>query len=69
MLSAVGVESEARLPFAGLHQLLRPVLDLTGRLPDPQRAAIDTAFGLSAGPPADLFRGRHRHRRGLVTTL
>jgi predicted ATPase len=31
VLSAVGVQSEARLPFAGLHQLLRPVLRLAER--------------------------------------
>lgn len=55
VLSTVGVESETRLLFAGLHQLVRPVLDLTDRLPGPQRAAIDTAFGLGTGPPADLF--------------
>jgi hypothetical protein len=33
VLSATGVEAEARLPFAGLHQLLRPVLPLAERLP------------------------------------
>jgi len=26
VLSATGIQAEARLPFAGLHQLLRPVL-------------------------------------------
>jgi hypothetical protein len=36
VLRANGVESEAELLFAALHQLLRPVLGLAGRLPEPQ---------------------------------
>jgi hypothetical protein len=47
VLRAAGVESEAELPFATLHQLLRPVLDLAGRLPGPQAAALGGALGLS----------------------
>ncbi|MET9821889.1 AAA family ATPase [Streptomyces sp. NPDC006349] len=47
VLRAVGGESEAHLAFAGLHQLLRPVLgDLDG-LPARQRAALRTALGLA----------------------
>jgi DNA-binding NarL/FixJ family response regulator len=49
VLRAAGVESEAELPFAALHQLLRPVLELVGRLPAPQAAALRGALGL--GPP------------------
>jgi len=52
---ATGVESEMELAFAGLHQLLSPVLDLLDRLPVPQREALRTAFGLSAGPAPDRF--------------
>src|SRR6476661_3268069 len=37
VLSASGVESEAQLPFAGLHQLLLPSLHLLTELPEPQR--------------------------------
>ena len=33
---AVGVESEMELPFAGLHQLFAPLLDLLPSLPAPQ---------------------------------
>jgi hypothetical protein len=55
VFTTTGVESEAHLPFAGLHQLLRPALDLVGRLPGPQGAAIRTAFGLDAGPPSEVF--------------
>jgi DNA-binding CsgD family transcriptional regulator len=55
VLSAVGVQSESRLPFAGLHQLMRPVLDLARRLPERQRAALLSAFGMSDQAPAELF--------------
>jgi predicted ATPase len=51
VLRAGGVESEAELPFAALHQLLRPVLGLAGRLPEPQAAALGGALGLAADPP------------------
>jgi DNA-binding CsgD family transcriptional regulator len=53
--SVVGVESEMELGFAGLHQLLVPFLSALERLPPPQRKALGTAFGLIAGPAADLF--------------
>ncbi|HET8743562.1 MAG TPA: AAA family ATPase [Gaiella sp.] len=52
---AAGTEYEMELAYAGLHQLCAPMLDLRGRLPSPQRDALGTAFGLSAGPPPDRF--------------
>jgi len=52
---AVGVQTEMELAFAGLHQLCAPILDRAGHLPGPQREALRTAFGLSAGPPPDRF--------------
>src|SRR4051794_23876443 len=52
---AVGVESEMELAFAALHQLCMPMLDRIERLPDPQRDALGTAFGLSAGGAPDRF--------------
>src|ERR1700691_3321811 len=55
VIRAAGVESEMELAFAGLHQLLAPVLDRVERLPSPQRDALRTAFGLSAGPVPDRF--------------
>src|SRR5580692_4994406 len=55
VVRAAGVESEMELAFAGLHQLLSPVLDLLDQLPVPQREALRTAFGLSAGPAPDRF--------------
>jgi DNA-binding CsgD family transcriptional regulator len=49
------VESEMELGFAGLHQLLIPFLDGLERLPAPQRGALQSAFGLTTGPPPDRF--------------
>ncbi|MFC8044946.1 AAA family ATPase [Nocardia sp. NPDC057353] len=46
-----GIESEAELPFAALHLLVRGA-DL-GALPPRQRAALDGAFGLAEHDPAD----------------
>jgi DNA-binding CsgD family transcriptional regulator len=55
VVRAVGVESEMELAFASLHQLCAPMLDRLGRLPDPQRQALETVFGLSAGAAPDRF--------------
>ena len=52
---AVGVQSEMELAFSALHQLLAPMLDRMERLPDPQRDALRTCFGLSPGPSPDRF--------------
>jgi DNA-binding CsgD family transcriptional regulator len=52
---AAGVEYEMELAYAGLHQLCAPILDLRERLPDPQRDALETAFGLSAKATPDRF--------------
>ncbi|KAB8194723.1 AAA family ATPase [Nonomuraea phyllanthi] len=52
---AAGVESEMELAFGGLHQLCAPFLDHLPRLPEPQRDALGTAFGLSAGGAPDRF--------------
>ena len=48
-----GVEPETQLGYAALHRLLFP--DHIERLPDPQRSALRSTFGLVAGPPADRF--------------
>ena len=52
---AAGVQSEVELAFAGLHQLLKPMLDRVDRLPGPQRDALRTALGASPGPAPDRF--------------
>ena len=51
VLQVTGRESEQDLAFAGLHQLLRPVLDRVADLPSRQAGALLGAFGLSAEPP------------------
>jgi predicted ATPase len=52
VLTTTGVQSETELTFAGLHQLLRPLLDSLITLPIPQRNALGSAFGLvDAGVP------------------
>ena len=50
-----GVQSEMELAFAGLQQLCAPMLGRIEGLPVPQRDALRTAFGLSAGPAPDRF--------------
>jgi DNA-binding CsgD family transcriptional regulator len=50
-----GVEAEADLGYAALHRLLRPFLHRSDNLPVPQRNALETAFGLKAGDPADRY--------------
>ena len=55
VVRAAGTQSEMELAFAGLHQLLAPMLDHLAQLPAPQREALRTVFGLSAGPAPDRF--------------
>ena len=50
-----GVESEAPLGHAALHRLLLPFPGLVEQLPAPQRDALQSTFGLLAGPPPDRF--------------
>ena len=46
VLTAAAVQCETHLPFAGLHQLLLPILADADHLPPPQRRALDAAFGV-----------------------
>ena len=55
VLRATGVQSEARLPFAGLHQLVMPVLGHAESLPAPQRTALLAAFGMVETEVTDRF--------------
>jgi hypothetical protein len=55
VVSRTGSLSEAQLAFAGLHQLLLPVLGGLDFLPDPQRRALEAAFGIAEGDAPDLF--------------
>ena len=56
VLTATGVQSEAHLPFAGLHQLLRPVRGRAADLPLVQRQALDAAFGLTGHGVHEPYR-------------
>ena len=56
VLAATGVQSEATLPFAGLHQLLRPVRERAVELPRTQRDALDAAFGLTREVAPEPYR-------------
>ena len=55
LLSATGIQGEAELPFAGLHQALMPVLEAVDTLPVRQRHALRSAFGLADEATPDLF--------------
>ena len=55
VLRTEAVEAEMELPFAALHQLCLPLLAELDRLPEPQREALQTAFGLSSGSSPDPF--------------
>ncbi|HEX4291683.1 MAG TPA: ATP-binding protein, partial [Trebonia sp.] len=52
VLSVTARESEANLAFAGLHQLLLPVLAAVDRLPLRQAEALRAALGLGGQPVA-----------------
>ena len=43
------------LAFAGLQQLCAPLMDHLDELPEPQREALDVAFGRGVGPTPDRF--------------
>ena len=55
VVRAAGVQSEMELAFAGLHQLLAPMLDRVERLPGPQGDALQMAFGVGSGSAPDRF--------------
>jgi hypothetical protein len=52
---ATGVQADMELPFAGLQQLFGSMHGSLERLPDPQRQAVEVAFGLRSGPAPDRF--------------
>lgn len=55
VLRASGVETEAELAFAALHQLLRPELGRVGALPERQALALRSALGLGGDAGHDRF--------------
>lgn len=55
VLRARGVESEARIPFGSLFELLRPALDHLSDLARPQREALEGALALRPARRQDRF--------------
>jgi ATP/maltotriose-dependent transcriptional regulator MalT len=55
VLRAHPLEAESELAFAGLSELLRPVLHLLGQIPGPQNAALSGALALGPPVPGDRF--------------
>ncbi|WP_075016449.1 helix-turn-helix transcriptional regulator [Actinacidiphila rubida] len=55
VLRAAGVEAESELPYAGLHQLLYPLLPEAAGLDATARAAFDAVFGRTEGPPPSVM--------------
>ena len=55
VLRASGVQSEAALPFAGLHRLVLQVLDTIEHLPSPQRTELMSALAMAEVPTPDRF--------------
>ncbi|HSB87114.1 MAG TPA: ATP-binding protein, partial [Ilumatobacteraceae bacterium] len=55
ILRVAGVESEMAFGYAGVHQLVGPILDHIGALADPQRDALDAALGRVEHPEFDPF--------------
>ncbi|HET7048895.1 MAG TPA: AAA family ATPase [Solirubrobacteraceae bacterium] len=55
VLRCVGTEAESELAFSALHQLLRPVVNLLDRVPEPQATALAGALGLTPGSREDRF--------------
>src|SRR6478672_9697670 len=54
-LHVAGVQSDMELAFAGLQQLCAPLLNHLDELPEPQRRALNVAFGRGIGATPDRF--------------
>lgn len=55
ILRTAGIQTESELPFAGVHNLLLPVLDRSAAIPDRQKAALLGAFGIGPATDEDRF--------------
>jgi DNA-binding CsgD family transcriptional regulator len=54
-VQVAGVQSDMELAFAGLQQLCAPLLHHLDKLPEPQREAVNVAFGRGVGATPDRF--------------
>ncbi len=52
VLRARGTPTEHEIPYATLHQLVHPLLTHVPELPDRQRVAVESAFGLTDDEPS-----------------
>lgn len=55
LVQIAGVESDMELAYAGLQQLCAPLLAHLDVLAEPQRHALEVAFGREVGAPPDRF--------------
>jgi hypothetical protein len=55
VVRSTGFTAELGHPYAGLHQVLRPLLSRAAGLSPLRRGALEAAFGLVPGPPPDLY--------------
>ena len=55
VVQIAGVESDMELAFAGLQQLCAPLLGYLDGVAEPQRNALEVAFGRAAGAAPDRF--------------
>lgn len=55
ILRGTGTAAEFDLPYAGLHQLLRPIIDRTTALPQHRAATLGAAFGRVSESQPDLY--------------
>ncbi len=55
LLRVRGVESEARIPFASLLELLRPTLGILDHIPEPQTVALEGALALRPARAQERF--------------
>lgn len=56
ILVCSGVEAESNLPFAGLHQLLRPVMNALPRVSAHQARILRAAFGTQESISSDFYQ-------------
>ena len=55
VLRARGLQAESELPFAGLADLLRPLMGFLDRIPPPQSAVLSGALAIGPPTPGDRF--------------
>jgi hypothetical protein len=61
VIRIVGVESEMTFGYAAVHEVVLPILDHIGQLPEPQRVALDGAVGRAQHKGLDPFLVGRRH--------